>query len=82
MVVDYENRKPRQLIKEEQVIQNGSIYIFKNKIITKNNNRLGGKVNVYKMDEWQTLQLDAPKQKKVMELIFSEKLRKYYVWYS
>ena len=79
LVVDYENRKPRQLIKEEQVIQNGSIYIFKNKIITKNKNRLGGKVSVYKMEEWQTLQLDNPKQKKVMELIFSKKLKKYYV---
>ena len=79
LVVDYKNRKPRQLIREEQVIQNGSIYIFKNNIITKNNNRLGGKVSVYKMEEWQTLQLDAPKQKRIMELIFTKKLKKYYV---
>ena len=67
------------MIREEQVIQNGSIYIFKNNIITKNNNRLGGKVSVYKMEEWQTLQLDAPKQKRIMELIFTKKLKKYYV---
>ena len=68
-----------KLFKEEQVCQNGSIYIFKNDIICKNNNRLGGKITVFKMEEWQSLQLDAIKQKKIMELIFSKELKKYYV---
>ena len=79
LIINFKKRKPRQLFKEEQVCQNGSIYIFKNDIICKNNNRLGGKITVFKMEEWQSLQLDAIKQKKIMELIFSKELKKYYV---
>ena len=79
LIIDFKKRKPRQLYKEEQVCQNGSIYIFKNDIITKNNNRLGGKISVFKMEEWQSLQLDAINQKKVMEIIFLKELKKYYV---
>ena len=41
LIVDFNNRKPRQLFREKQVCQNGSIFIFKNDIILKNNNRLG-----------------------------------------
>ena len=54
------------------------IYLKKDLIINKIN-RLGGKINVYKMEEWQSLQLDAIKQKKIMELIFTKQLKKYYV---
>lgn len=79
LIVDFNKRKPRQLYKEEQVCQNGSIYIFKNDIITKFNNRLGGKISVFKMEEWQSLQLDVMSQKKLMELIFLKELKKYYV---
>ena len=46
---------------------------------SKKNNRLGGKIAVYEMEEWQSLQLDAIKQIKIMELIFSKELKKYYV---
>lgn len=79
LIIDFKNRKPRQLFKEKQVCQNGSIYIFKNDIILKKNNRLGGKITVFEMEEWQSLQLDAIKQMKIMELIFSKELKKYYV---
>jgi len=79
LIIDFKNRKPRQLFHEKQVCQNGSIYIFKNEIILKKNNRLGGKIAVYEMEEWQSLQLDAIKQIKIMELIFSKELKKYYV---
>ena len=34
---------------------------------------------VFKMEEWQSLQLDAIKQKKIMELIFLKELKKHYV---
>jgi len=79
LIINFKKRKPRQLFKEEQVCANGSIYIFKNNIICKNNNRLGGKIGIFKMEEWQSFQLDAIKQKKIMELIFFKELKKYYV---
>ena len=40
-------------------IENGSIYIFKPKILKQNNNRLGGKIVSYEMDFWQTWEIDS-----------------------
>jgi len=58
--------------------QNGSIFIFKKEIIEKYNNRLGGNIGVYSMDEWQSFQVDTIKQKKPMELLFQKYLKKFY----
>ena len=55
------------------------IEFLKSFIITKSNNRLGGKISVFKMKEWQSFQLDVINQKKIMELIFLKELKKYYV---
>ena len=74
LTIDYKNRKPRQLFKETHVCQNGSMYLFKRKILSKYNNRLGGKIN-----EWQSLQLDDIKQMNAMELLFKKKLKEFYV---
>ena len=79
MTIDYKNRKPRQLFKEKHFLANGSIFIFKKKIIKKFNNRLGGKIMLYNMEEWQSFQLDNLKQKINMELLFKNFLLKYYV---
>ena len=59
-------------------MQNGSIYIFKKKILDKHNNRLGGKIMIFQMKEWQSFQLDSIKQKKIMETIFKSMLKKSY----
>lgn len=40
-------------------IENGSIYIFKPKILKQNNNRLGGEIVSYVMDFWQTWEIDS-----------------------
>lgn len=79
LIIDYKNRKPRQLFKPIHVCQNGSIYLFKKEILSRYNNRLGKKINVFEMEEWQSFQLDNIKQLKIMELLFSKKLKKYYV---
>ncbi len=65
MTIDYKNRKPRQLFKEKHFLANGSIFIFKKNILKKFNNRLGGKIMLYDMEEWQSFQLDNLKQKKI-----------------
>ena len=79
ITLDYKKRKPRQLFKEKHFLANGSIFIFKKKILKKYNNRLGGKIVLYKMNEWQSFQLDSFKQKKIMEILFINLLKKYYV---
>ena len=58
---------------------NGSIFIFKNNILNKYNNRLGGKINVYEMEEWQSFQLDDIKQLDIMVYLFNQKLKNLYV---
>ena len=79
MTIDYKNRKPRQLYKEKHLLANGSIFIFKKNILKKFSNRLGGKIMLYGMEEWQSFQLDNLKQKKNMEMLFKSFLLKYYV---
>ena len=39
-------------------VENGSIYIFKPKILKSDNNRLGGKISIYEMKFWQTWEID------------------------
>ena len=78
LTADYKNRIPRQLIKHNYFQQNGSIYIFKKNIIEKYKNRLGGNINVYEMEEWQSFQLDYKKQLSYMELLFEKFLKKDY----
>ena len=58
------------------LISNFEIYVFGN---NKFSNRIGGKIDVFEMDEWQSLQLDDIKQLQTMELLFKKKLKKYYV---
>ena len=76
--INYKKRLPRQLMKTKFYQQNGSIYIFKKEIIEQYNNRLGGNIGVYSMDEWQSFQVDTIKQKKPMELLFQKYLKKFY----
>ncbi len=54
---DYKNRKRRQDFKE-QIIENGSFYLFKPKIIQKEYNRFGGKIGFSKMDFWKMFEID------------------------
>jgi CMP-N,N'-diacetyllegionaminic acid synthase len=54
---DYKNRKPRQEI-EKKYLENGSFYIFKPQLLKDSNNRLGGRVLLYKMDKYKMFQID------------------------
>tara|TARA_B110000238_G_C16055028_1_gene407853 strand:+ start:325 stop:1044 length:720 start_codon:yes stop_codon:yes gene_type:complete len=54
---DYKNRKRRQEFKE-QIIENGSFYLFKPYIIQKDFNRLGGKIGYSIMDFWKMFEID------------------------
>jgi len=56
-------------------IENGSIYIFKPKIIKKTNCRLGGKISVYQMPKWQSIDIDDISDFKEAEELFKKKLK-------
>lgn len=69
---DYKNRKRRQDICG-QIIENGSFYIFKPKILLKNNNRLGGNIGFFLMDEWKVYEIDNMDDLKMCEFLFINK---------
>lgn len=54
---DYKNRKRRQDFKE-QIIENGSFYLFKPDILKQFNNRFGGKIGHFKMEFWKMFEID------------------------
>ena len=54
---DYLNRQRRQNI-QEQIIENGSFYIFKPEIIKEYSNRFGGKIGNSRMEFWKMFEID------------------------
>ena len=68
---DYSNRPRRQDFKEKKLIydENGSVYIFTNKIFIEKNNRLGGKIGHYIFKEEYGRQIDTPLDFKLLETI-------------
>ncbi|MBT3697399.1 MAG: acylneuraminate cytidylyltransferase family protein [Gammaproteobacteria bacterium] len=69
---DYENRKRRQDM-QKQYGENGSIYIFKPKVIKQNMNRLGGKIGIYIMNEWKIHEIDTKEDIGICEYFMNKK---------
>ena len=65
---DYKNRKRRQDI-EENFLENGSFYIFRPDNLKKWNNRLGGLVGTYVMEDYKKFQVDSPEDLRFCEVI-------------
>lgn len=55
---DY-RRRWREQDFPHQVMENGSIYVFKTSLLKELRNRLGGKIVVYEMDELSSVQIDS-----------------------
>jgi len=72
---DYKNRKRRQDFKE-QIIENGSLYLFKPEVIQNNNNRLGGKIGFSKMEFWKMFEIDNAEDLRVCSALMKEFLIK------
>ena len=68
---DYLNRPRRQDFNEKDLIydENGSVYIFTNKIFEDKKNRLGGKIGNYIFNEEYGRQIDTPLDFKILEVI-------------
>jgi N-acylneuraminate cytidylyltransferase len=68
---DFLNRPRRQDFKEKDLIydENGSVYIFTNKLFKEKRNRLGGKIGNYIFKEEYGRQIDTPLDFKILEAI-------------
>lgn len=67
---DYQNR-PRRQDAPEDLIENGSIYIFKPWVLRQFNNRLGGKIAVYRMSALNSFQIDEPADLELIEQLMA-----------
>jgi N-acylneuraminate cytidylyltransferase len=72
---DYLNRQRRQEI-QEQIIENGSFYIFKPKTIKKYNNRLGGKIGHSQMEFWKVFEIDNLEDVRICSMLMRQFLIK------
>lgn len=66
---DYQSR-PRRQDMEPQYVENGSIYIFKPWVLQKLKNRLGGRVELFIMQNDQTLDIDTEQELQYADYIF------------
>ncbi len=71
---DYTNR-PRRQDFDGLLIENGAFYISTIKNIKKYNNRIGGKITIYKMEEFQGVDIDEEDDWPVIEKL----MQKYYI---
>lgn len=68
---DYKNRRRRQKIKP-RYLENGSFYIFSKEILEKEDNRLGGNIGTYIMEDYKKFQIDEPMDLKICEAIIKQ----------
>lgn len=67
---DFKNR-PRRQNAPIDIIENGSIYIFKPLVLKKYHNRLGGKIGVYIMHSLDSFQIDDNEEITIIEKLLS-----------
>lgn len=65
---DYQNRKRRQEI-DKNYLENGSFYLFKPEILRTYNNRLGGRISIFRMDKHKMFQIDNEEDLRLCEII-------------
>jgi N-acylneuraminate cytidylyltransferase len=65
---DFRKRKREQEL-DPQFQENGSIYVFRPELLRATNNRLGGKIAIYRMNYWSSFQVDAPEDLELCDWI-------------
>ena len=68
----YDHRqRPRRQDAPEDMIENGSIYVFRPSILLEQKNRLGGRIAVYLMSPLDSFQIDEPDDLELMEKLLA-----------
>ena len=70
---NYKNRQRRQDLNQEQLVENGSFYLFTPKCLRKYKNRLGGKIGYFLMENWKIHEVDTPEDLVLCEFMFKQK---------
>lgn len=70
LTYDHRERPRRQDIGED-LLENGSIYVFKPWVLRQHGNRLGGKIAVHRMDPLDSFQVDEPGDLELMERLLA-----------
>ena len=65
---DYRDRKRRQVI-ERRYLENGSLYLFRPRVLREHNNRLGGNIGLFVMDKHKMFQIDTTADATLCEAI-------------
>lgn len=65
--------RPREQDMPAQYRENGSIYVFRTPVLRDGGARLGGRVEIYEMDEWSSVQIDEPEDFELAEWILSRR---------
>jgi CMP-N-acetylneuraminic acid synthetase/3-deoxy-D-manno-octulosonate 8-phosphate phosphatase KdsC-like HAD superfamily phosphatase len=63
--------RPRRQDAPEDLIENGSLYIFKPWVLRKYNNRLGGKIALHRMSVLDSFQIDEPGDFELLEALMA-----------
>ena len=69
---DY-HKRPRRQDAPNDWVENGSIYIFRPKILFETGNRLGGKISIYPMRIWDYFQVDEPNDWHIIEALLKRR---------
>jgi N-acylneuraminate cytidylyltransferase len=67
---DYQ-RRPRRQDSPEDLVENGSIYVFKPWVLRNTGNRLGGRIASYLMDPLESFQIDEPEDLDLAEQVLA-----------
>lgn len=65
------HRRPRRQDAPEDLIENGSIYVFRPNVLLEQKNRLGGRIAVHLMSPLDSFQIDEPEDLEVMERLLA-----------
>lgn len=72
---NFQNRGTRQK-RDPNYLENGSIYVFKTKLMKYHNNRIAGKIGIYLMNFWQSFEIDVKDDWKFLETIQKTYIKK------
>jgi N-acylneuraminate cytidylyltransferase len=65
--------RPREQDMPPQYRENGSIYVFRTPVLREGGARLGGRVELYEMDAWSSVQIDEPEDVRLAEWILARR---------
>ncbi|MFH1147692.1 MAG: acylneuraminate cytidylyltransferase family protein [Pseudomonadota bacterium] len=68
------NNRVRRQDREPLYLENGSIYVFRPKILREHRNRLGGKISTYEMPFWKSYEIDTPEELETCKYYFERHL--------